>query len=121
MNKPVVPPVTLWLRTPPIDDALRARLAHGARLREEMRAQIDAGKKPGPAYRVEWLRETAKEIVLLLARKGEEFNAAHPEDAISLGDVLDALATARMVLLTMAPNGFEDMGRDNPCERQAPG
>ena len=90
---------------PPIDDKLRERLANGARLRTGMMKQIERGEEPAPAYRVEWLRQTAKEIVLVVAKKSEEFNAAHPEDGFSLADGLDAVATARTMLLSMTGNG----------------
>jgi hypothetical protein len=93
-----------WL-LPPIDDKLRARLANGARLRVEIQRQIERGEEPRPNYRVEWLRETAKQIVLVVARAGEEFNTTHPEDAFSLADARDALATARTMLLSMSGQG----------------
>lgn len=96
-------PVALPL--PPIDDKLRARLANGARLRVEMQRQIERGEQPLPRYRVEWLRETAREIVLVIAKAGEEFNATHPEDAFSLADARDAVATARTMLLSMSGRG----------------
>ena len=99
-NGPKIP-----LSLPPIDDTLRARLANGARLRSAMMEQIARGEEPQPAYRVEWLRQTAKEIALVVARRGEEFNASHREDGFSLADALDALATARTMLLSMKENG----------------
>ena len=110
MTKPLVPPGLLRLLTSPIDDVLRARLAHGARLRVQMRVQMEIGQEPSPAYRVEWLRETAKEIVLLVAKRGEAFNAAHPEDGSSLADALDSVASARAILMSMAPRDLEDPG-----------
>jgi len=90
---------------PPIDDRLRARLANGARLRAEIQRQIARGEDPLPRYRLEWLRETAGQIVLAVARAGEEFNATHPEDAFSLADALDAVASARTMLLSMSGQG----------------
>jgi len=100
----------ITLSMPLIDDKLRARLAHGARLRAGIMEQIERGEEPAPAYRVEWLRETAKEIVLLVARRGEAFNAAHPEDGSSLADALDSVASARAILMSMAPRDLEDPG-----------
>lgn len=90
---------------PPIDDKLRARLANSARLRAALMEQVERGEEPLPHYRVEWLRETAREIVLVVAKRGDQFNAAHSEDAISLADALDALATARTMLLSMRKTG----------------
>ena len=40
---------------PPIGDKLRKRLANGARLRAQIQEQIERGRSPAPAYRVEWL------------------------------------------------------------------
>jgi len=98
-SKPVALPL------PPIDDNIRARLANGARLRAEIQRQMERGEEPTAAYRVEWLRETAKEIVLVVAKRGEEFNATFPEDAFSLADASDAVATARTMLLSMSGQG----------------
>ena len=93
---------------PPIDDKLRERLANGARLRAQIQEQIARGEDPKPAYRVQWLRQTAKEIVLLVAKSGEEFNATHREDGFSLADALDAVASARAILMSMAPRDLKD-------------
>jgi hypothetical protein len=93
------------LSLPPIDDKLRERLANGARLRAQIQEQIERGEEPAPAYRVEWLRQMAKEIVLVVAKRGEKFNARFSEDGFSLADALDALATARTMLLSMKENG----------------
>ena len=90
---------------PPIDEKLRVRLANGARLRDEMKKRLECGEEPTPAYRVEWLRQTAKEIVLVVAKSGERFNARFPEDAFSLADARDAVATARTMLLAMSGQG----------------
>jgi len=67
--------------------------------------QIERGQEPPTTYRVEWLRETAKEIVLVVAKSGERFNARFPEDAFSLADARDAVATARTMLLAMSGQG----------------
>ena len=105
MNGPKIP-----FCLPPIDDKLRERLANGAGLRAQIQEQIERGEEPAPAYRVEWLRETAKEIVLLVARRGEAFNAAHPDDGFSLADALDSVASARTILMSLAPRGLKDSG-----------
>jgi hypothetical protein len=39
--------------------------------------------------------------VLVVAKRGEAFNAAHPEDGFSLADALDSVASARTMLLSM--------------------
>jgi len=38
---------------------------------------------------------------------GEDFNATHSDDAISLADALDSLASARAMLMTMAPRDLK--------------
>ena len=43
--------------------------------------------------------------MLVVAKRGEAFNAAHSEDAFSLADALDAVATARKMLMSMHENG----------------
>ena len=83
-----------------VDDAHRARVARGAGLRAEMQAALARGEPP-IGYRAEWLRATAHAVVALVARAGESFNVDHPDDAASLADLLDTLATARTMLLSM--------------------
>jgi len=91
MNKP-------W-PLPPIDDKLRERLAHGARLRAAMMQQLERGEEPQPEYRVRWLQESAHAIILLLAERGEAFLAAQKDDALSFADFCDAVWSARSILL----------------------
>jgi len=87
---------------PPIDDRLRQRLANGARLRAEMMRQIERGEQPQPGYRARWLQESAVAIIRLLAERGEAFNSSYPDDACSVADHLDALFSARTMLLEQA-------------------
>ena len=104
-------PMPVW-PLPPIDDTLRARLAHGARLRAEMKRQIELGEEPLPAYRSRWLRESAFAIIRLLAERGEAFNATHADDACSMADHLDAIFSARKMLLEHAEAWSEAMAQD---------
>jgi hypothetical protein len=67
-----------------------------------MQAQIKRGEPP-TGYRAAWLRESARLVTMLVAQQGEALNARHPEDAASLADLFDVLATARTMLLAMAP------------------
>ncbi len=101
---------------PPIDDRLRARLANGARLRAEMKRRIELGEVPLPAYRAQWLRESAFAILRLLAERGEAFNATYPDDAASMADLLDSLFSARKMLLEQAAAWSEAMARDPASE-----
>lgn len=87
------------LSLPPIDDKLRERLANGARLRAGMMEQVARGEEPQPAYRARWLRESAHAIIRLLAERAKAFDATHEDDAASLADFLDALLSARKMLL----------------------
>ena len=99
---------------PPIDDKLRQRLANGARLRTGMMEQIARGEEPQPAYRAEWLRESAFAILRLLAERGEAFNATYPDDAASIADHLDAIFSARNILLEQAAAWSEAIVADPP-------
>jgi hypothetical protein len=87
---------------PPIDDKLRERLAHGARLRAGMMEQVARGEEPQPAYRTRWLRESAQAIIRVLAHRGETFDETHADDACSVADYLDAVFLARKLLLEHA-------------------
>jgi len=90
------------MKLPDIDHELARRLAHGARQRAEMQAQIERGEQPeGP--RAEWLRTGSRAILHLVAQQYERFTAEHPEQAASLSDALDLLWTARAALLATAP------------------
>lgn len=95
---------------PPLDDNLRVRLAHGARLRAEMKRQIEIGEQP-QGYRAAWLQQSAQAIIHLLAARGEAFNAAHQDNAVSVSDFLDAIWSARTVLLGQAQQWAESAER----------
>ncbi len=101
---------------PPLGDELRARLAHGARLRAEMKRQIEQGEEPLPAYRNRWLKESAFAIIRLLAERGETFNAMHEDDAVSVADFLDSIWSARSILLKQGAAWSEAMARDPASE-----
>ena len=97
---------------PPIDDKLRARLANGARLRAEMMRQIDMAEESKPAYRARWLQESAQAIIRLLAERGESFNATYEDDAVSMADFLDAMWSARSILLKQGVAWSEAMAQN---------
>jgi hypothetical protein len=87
---------------PQVDDALRERLAYGARERAEMQAQIERGEEPtGP--RADWLHASAHRILGVVAEQCERFTAEHPEQAASLADALDMVWNTRTMLLAMKP------------------
>jgi hypothetical protein len=72
-----------------------AKLRYGAKLRAEMQEMLGRGEEP-KGYRVEWILRTVNELFTWLGEKAAEFNAAHPQDAISVDDFSDVLATAQM-------------------------
>jgi hypothetical protein len=72
-----------------------AKLRYGARLRAMMQEAISRGEEP-KGYRVDWILKTVTEMFAWLATKAAEFNAAHPQDAISADDFSDVLSTAQM-------------------------
>lgn len=69
------------------------KLLHGARLRAEIHEQIARGIEPS-GYRVDWITKTVGGLFGWLSERAAEFNAAHPQDAISTDDLSDVLATA---------------------------
>jgi hypothetical protein len=71
-----------------------ARLAHGARLREQVRAQVQAGEAPS-GYRARWLFDSAMAVLDTIAAQQRAFEGQHLDDAVSSADWLDVLATAR--------------------------
>jgi hypothetical protein len=74
-----------------------AKLRYGARIRAMMHEAIERGEEP-KHYRVKWIVNTTGELFQWLANKAAEFNAAHPQDAISTDDLSDLLATAQSKL-----------------------
>lgn len=74
-----------------------SKLRYGAKLRAEMQEAIGRGESP-KGYRVDWILKTVTELFGWLGEKAAEFNAAHPQDAISADDFSDVLATAQMRL-----------------------
>jgi len=63
-----------------------------------LQRQLDQGLEPR-GYRAEWLRAGAKVIVMLAVQHGDALGAEHPEDAVSLADLLNLLASARGMLI----------------------
>jgi hypothetical protein len=73
------------------------RLAVGAVLRRYIHAQLAQGKEPDH-YRMRWLHKGISRIVHQLELFGRDFNAAHPTDKFSSGDMIDV---AESVVLTL--------------------
>ncbi len=99
------------LRLPVPDPAHRERLAKGAQDRAAVQEQLQRGEMP-TGYRAEWLRRSAMAVITVAAECGERLDVEHPEQAVSLADTLDVLATARRILLASAPPslGTGDLG-----------
>ena len=78
------------------------KLRYGARIRAMMQEAISRGEEP-KGYRVDWILKTVTEMFGWLSVKAAEFNAAHPQDAISSDDFSDVLSTAQMRLRSRRP------------------
>ena len=74
------------LSEPTIDERVR----NGQRIRAQIIAAAERGEKL-TSYRWDWLRNSAKQMVELLAIMAEDFNKAHPDDFCTYLDLLDIL------------------------------
>jgi hypothetical protein len=69
-------------------------LERGAKDRARIAQIIEEGGVPS-GHRVDWLRETAEAVNLVLIEQAKEFNRRYPGDVVSVDDFLDVLATLR--------------------------
>lgn len=69
------------------DRLIRAKLD-----RDRMHAAIKRGEKP-VGYRPEWIKASAIKLVDVLAEMAKAFDAEHPTDKATNGDLLDILST----------------------------
>lgn len=73
------------------------RLKRGTARRVAMAAALAQGRDPqGP--RARWLEATSRRVLAVLEEQAVAFNAAQPDDLISVQDFGDALATALAAL-----------------------
>lgn len=68
------------------------RLQRGLARRQEMYSQIKRGEA-ATGFRADFLRQATGDVLDCLAKIGEKFNDNHPDDKISVNDLLDILAT----------------------------
>lgn len=68
------------------------RLERGAMLRQAMHDALARGEKP-TGYRAKWLMQVSEGLVQYLIQAAEDFDASHPDDKVSVMDILDVLAT----------------------------
>lgn len=66
------------------------KLKWGGMKREELRRILESGGNPS-GYRVEWLRETRKQLIDTLTAAAHYFNSRYAHDRISAADMTDAL------------------------------
>ncbi len=59
-----------------------------------MHAVLDQGEQP-TGYRACWVRQSAAQVSELLGEIAEQFNSDYADDAATVGDMLDILATAK--------------------------
>ncbi len=91
----------------------KQRLGRGAKFRQEMLAQIKAGKNP-EGYRADWIRNSAKIVMILLTKIAEKFNEEYPTDQCSADDLADVLATASGMLNRAAARPQQQPAEPNP-------
>jgi hypothetical protein len=73
------------------------RLAVGAVLRRYIHAQLAKGIEPDH-YRMKWMHKGISRMIHELELFGREFNAAHPRDKFSKGDMIDVAESAVLTL-----------------------
>jgi hypothetical protein len=73
------------------------RLAVGAILRRWIHSQLAKGVEPDH-YRMKWMHKGISRMVHELELFGREFNAAHPKDKFSTGDMVDIAESAVLTL-----------------------
>lgn len=79
-----------------------ARLQHGAQLRAAMHQAL-AAKQPFDHYRLKWLSDAIDEVVLFVRGQCKKFDAEHPDDMASAGDMLDILSSAANLIRSSMP------------------
>jgi hypothetical protein len=73
------------------------RLAVGAVLRRYIHSQLEKGVEPDH-YRMKWLHKGISRMIHELELFGREFNATHPTDKFSTGDMIDIAESAVLTL-----------------------
>lgn len=74
------------------------RLEQAHKDTDRVRDQLDRGENP-TGYRVEWIRNTAIEMLKALTKQCEYFDMHHPNDRASSTDCLNATLTLVNMLL----------------------
>lgn len=69
------------------------RRATGFALRNHLHKQLEVGNEPNH-YRMEWLRDGVKIVIGELRFMSDRFNREHPDDKVSVGDMLDVLTSS---------------------------
>lgn len=75
--------------------AHKARLANSIQRRNTVMEAINRGEEPS-GYRVDFLRASAKRILVELAEIAREFNAEYPDDRCTAQDFIDILGTTTL-------------------------
>lgn len=69
----------------------RSRLMNGALRRRDISEAVERGETP-TGYRVNWLSESSRKVLLLLQEISAEFNDKYKDDAVSVNDLIDIVA-----------------------------
>jgi hypothetical protein len=70
----------------------KKRLENSVQKRNALMASIDRGENP-TGYRADFLRDSAKRVLMELASIAKDFNDAHPDDRCTAQDFVDILNT----------------------------
>lgn len=83
------------------------RLQRGQKLRQQIADAIAQGKVP-TGYRVDWLKNSAMELIRVLQDVGHQFNLDYPDDQISTQDLCDVLETAKGMIKKVVAKANKD-------------
>lgn len=84
-----------------------ARLRRGLALRKAMHEALARGEDP-QGYRPKWLKATSLLLVKFIGDQAEKFDAEHPDDRVSVADILDLLHTTTGIFTSqVAEDGDE--------------
>ena len=86
-------------------DQNREKIDKGLAVREDLRQRAEAGEDVSQHYRFRWMDDSSKSVIRHLAELAKTFNDAHPEDRISVTDLMDVFARAIVLLKHASQQG----------------
>lgn len=76
----------------------QVKLRFGARKRDALVQAYATDRVNKEDYRYVWIKEARNRIVQILGQEGERLNKEHPYDYASVGDFIDILESALLLL-----------------------